>query len=390
MAENAFIWSVTAASNGAADAAVPFPENMVPGQVNNSARGLMAGVARLIADLNGTITTGGGANVYTVTSNSGHTALTNGILVSAKASYTNTAAASLNLNAYGTKNIKVFVAGAEAAVAAGQIIIGGIYQFRYDSAADSAAGGWILLNPSPDPTTLVAVGDIKIWPGVGLPTGYLWANGQAVSRSTYLALFSFYGTSYGAGDGSTTFNVPDLCGRAPFGADDMGGIAAKGRITSAGSGIVGTRASFGGVESVTLTLAQAPAHAHAGTTSAGSAHSHTTGIESAGHTHTYSGTTGTVSANHTHPSVITGGGTNVFSAGGLPGINSLTTGSTGNQSADHTHTFSGTSDGESANHTHAISNESAHTHTYTTDSQGGGALHTNMPPALILNYIVKT
>jgi microcystin-dependent protein len=51
------------------------------------------------------------------------------------------------------------------------------------------------------------------------PTGWLYCNGQAVSRTTYGALFSLIGTNYGAGDGSTTFNVPDLRGRTVFGAD---------------------------------------------------------------------------------------------------------------------------------------------------------------------------
>lgn len=369
MAENAFIWSITAASNGTADAAVPFPENMLPGAVNNSARGLMAGVARLIADMNGTITTGGGGNVYTVTSNSGHTALTNGILISVKASFTNAVGASLNLNTYGAKNIRVYTAGAEAAVAAGQIISGGRYQFTYDSAADSAAGGWVLLNPSVDTTLLANVGDIKIWSGATLPTGYLWANGQAVSRSTYAALFSIIGAGYGAGDGSTTFNVPDLCGRAPFGADDMGGIAAKGRVTSAGSGIGGSLTSFGGVQSVTLTTAQIPSHTHTGTT----------GTQSANHTHSYSGTTSGQSQTHTHSQSISDA-----TAALTPGGTSFHTGSggavqTGNASVDHTHTFSGTTGNESATHTHS----------FVTDGAGDGGLHTNMPPALILNYIVK-
>jgi microcystin-dependent protein len=76
--------------------------------------------------------------------------------------------------------------------------------------------------------------------------------GQAISRTTYAAYFAMVGTTYGAGDGSTTFNVIDKRGRVSAGKDDMGGSAAN-RITAAGSGITGTTlGSAGGAETVTL------------------------------------------------------------------------------------------------------------------------------------------
>lgn len=56
------------------------------------------------------------------------------------------------------------------------------------------------------------------------PTGYIKANGAAVSRTTYADLFTAIGTTYGAGDGSTTFNVPDLRGEFMRGWDDSRGI----------------------------------------------------------------------------------------------------------------------------------------------------------------------
>ena len=59
------------------------------------------------------------------------------------------------------------------------------------------------------------------------PTGWLMCDGSAVSRTTYADLFAEIGTSYGAGDGSTTFNLPDAKGRSIFGKDDMGGTAAN-------------------------------------------------------------------------------------------------------------------------------------------------------------------
>jgi microcystin-dependent protein len=55
-----------------------------------------------------------------------------------------------------------------------------------------------------------------------VPSGWLLCDGSAVSRTTYAALFAAIGTTYGAGNGSTTFNVPDLRGRTPVGADPTG------------------------------------------------------------------------------------------------------------------------------------------------------------------------
>lgn len=66
---------------------------------------------------------------------------------------------------------------------------------------------------------LVPSGTMLIFAGPSLPTGYLWCDGSAVSRTTYASLFSSLGTAWGVGDGSTTFNLPDTRGRFPFGKD---------------------------------------------------------------------------------------------------------------------------------------------------------------------------
>ncbi len=82
------------------------------------------------------------------------------------------------------------------------------------------------------------VGLVSPFAGSAAPAGWLLCGGQAVSRSTFATLFGVLGTTYGAGDGTTTFNVPDLRGRVPFGADNMNGTAAN-RLTTAGSGVNG-------------------------------------------------------------------------------------------------------------------------------------------------------
>ena len=81
-----------------------------------------------------------------------------------------------------------------------------------------------------------------------IPDGWLLCSNVAVSRTVYSNLFSVIGTQYGVGDGSTTFNVPDLRGRAPHGKDDMGGTASN-RVTNAVSVIPATqRGAVGGNE----------------------------------------------------------------------------------------------------------------------------------------------
>lgn len=61
--------------------------------------------------------------------------------------------------------------------------------------------------------------------GSTAPSGWLLCFGQAVSRTTYASLFAAIGTAFGVGDGSTTFNLPDMRGRVPGGKDDMGAHA---------------------------------------------------------------------------------------------------------------------------------------------------------------------
>ena len=102
-----------------------------------------------------------------------------------------------------------------------------------------------------DSTVLAAAppGVILPYGGSSAPSGYLLCQGQAVSRSTYAALFAVLGTRYGAGDGSSTFNLPDMRGRVPVGFD--GGQAEFNALGNAG-----------GAKTHTLTVDEMPAHAH--------------------------------------------------------------------------------------------------------------------------------
>lgn len=117
------------------------------------------------------------------------------------------------------------------------------------SAGAASAGVIPALNPNGQIdqtmiTSALTVGEIKAFATPAAPSQWLLCYGQAVSRTTYSALFAAIGTTWGAGDGSTTFNLPDLRGRTLAGVDSMGGTAAS-RVTSAGSGVNG--ASLGAV-----------------------------------------------------------------------------------------------------------------------------------------------
>lgn len=92
----------------------------------------------------------------------------------------------------------------------------------------------------------VPAGQVMYFAKNTAPTGYLKANGAAVSRATYAALFAAIGTTFGAGDGSTTFNLPDLRGEFMRGWDDSRGTD-SGRVF--GSAQAGTRIGGSGLES---------------------------------------------------------------------------------------------------------------------------------------------
>jgi microcystin-dependent protein len=110
-------------------------------------------------------------------------------------------------------------------------------------------------------------GEIISYGGALAPEGWLVCDGSQVSRTVYADLFTVLGVSYGAGNGTNTFNLPNLQGRVPIGVDGTF-----------------TRGSSGGAAAHTLTAAELPSHTHginhdhpSMTTAAGGAHDHSTG-----------------------------------------------------------------------------------------------------------------
>lgn len=173
MAGNIYAWSTTAADNSSADASINWAEGQLPSTVNNSARAQMAAVASLLKDINGTLSTAGSSNAYTIASpNIAYAAYATGITIGFKANHTNTSAATLSVNSIGNKAIRVFTIAGDTALSGGEIQQNGHYSLRYDSAANSSAGAWILLNPTQSTGTF---SQLLIGSGV---TAYAAGNGE--------------------------------------------------------------------------------------------------------------------------------------------------------------------------------------------------------------------
>jgi microcystin-dependent protein len=103
-----------------------------------------------------------------------------------------------------------------------------------------------------------ATGTILAWTDTSVPSGFLECDGSAVSRSTYSGLFAVIGTTYGAGNGSTTFDLPDLQDNVPVGKSGTKSLASVGGAnTVAATGNVG-----GSTANATLSTAQLASHSH--------------------------------------------------------------------------------------------------------------------------------
>ena len=161
--------------------------------------------------------------------------------------------------------------------------------------------GWgTLVNENFDKIDATSItGVVQLFAGSSAPSGWLICNGQAVSRTTYAALFAVIGTTYGAGDGSTTFNVPNLVDKTVRGSNSLG--------------------KTGGADTVTLTTANMPAHTHG----VGTLATNNTGA----HTHSTSGSVAYSSSS---------GGNNAPGGRGIAWSTGLI-----NSAGAHTHTISG-------------------------------------------------
>jgi len=270
-------WSRTAASNSTADATVNWAEGQAPSSVNDSARAMMASTAAFRDDIAGAIATGGTSTAYTVTSYQIFDTLAhlNGQLVAFTPHTTNGATVTLNVDGLGAKPLR---SAPSVELPAGVLVQGTPYAALYNN-SDAA---FYLYGFFENPYTIPIAASVDFWGTTAPNSSFVMPYGQAVNRTTYATAFARMGTTYGTGDGSTTFNLPDCRGRVTAGKDDMGGtVSSPARLTAtyfgAVTGAVGTTlGAVGGSESHTLTTAQLASHSH-GVTDPGHNHSSTQG-----------------------------------------------------------------------------------------------------------------
>ena len=231
--------------------------------------------------------------------------------------------------------------------------------FTYNMVPSNAQKGSAF---QPVQATVTPAGVIHMFAGSVSPNGWLICDGSNVSRFIYADLFKVIGTTYGVGDNNTTFTLPDMRGRMPIGVGTGAGLTAR------------TLGGTVGQENSSLIEANLPAHAHsftpAGTLNTESSHTH--GSANAGsHNHT--------SNNSLLMYVGSGGGANL-NAGTSYQIYNLN--ATIQNNGDHGHGSTNSNTG----HTHTFSGSAG----TTGNGNGTASSFTNMPPAIGLNFIIKT
>lgn len=197
-------------------------------------------------------------------------------------------------------------------------------------------------------------GIVMPFAGSVAPDGWLLCDGSAVSRTDYVDLFTAIGITYGNGDGSSTFNIPDLTGRVVIGVS--------------GSHALG---STGGEASHVLTESELPAHAHE--------------VPSHGHDNDITATTPELSHSITQPSF-----TYVYSSGTLrtsTGSGAWAYNSTGNATASRA---TNAAVGDHAASDCTVSGGVLSSEEYDSGTYGGDESHNNLQPYLVVTYIIST
>ena len=252
---------------------------------------------------------------------------------------------------------------------------------------------WTELSANPTTTgPYVPIGGMVGWPSIGaVPTGYLEASGQSVSRTTYSGLFAVYGTLHGTADGSS-FNLPNYNGTGGSTGPVLKGTTqiVAGQTNSPGVAV--------GSDTHIISVAELPVHTH----TMGN-HTHTTN-------HTHGGGTGDNNAQHSHTGNTSGAHNTVAPVGGtvwrdFPYVPEFyaTYGSGGSLApmsritltadADHTHDLNVAT--STAVHQHTISTNSQSTTTSgvpspnTSDATGSGTAMSMIPAASYVRWIVR-
>lgn len=217
--------------------------------------------------------------------------------------------------------------------------------------ADGTSGQWVEATAPKQgvESYQLPAGSIMAWGGSTAPTNWMIADGTAVSRTTYASLFAAIGTQYGVGDGSTTFNLPNLKGRVVAGLDSS-------------QTEFDTLGETGGAKTHTLLVSEMPSHTHIQ-----DSHNHTQNS----HNH---------SQNAHYHQIITR--SNVVMQHELNGGSSVHGTRYNSNMANELATASSTA----TNNATTATNQAT---TATNQNTGGDGAHNNLQPYIVLNYIIK-
>lgn len=410
-------FSLDASSNDTAAPPINFVEGAPANTVNNSIRAMMAALAAYEADNSGSLVASGAAGNLLILS-------TNQIFTLANFSKAFTLA--FTADAVNSGPVSIVVDGitrllhrpGSIPLGPGDISPGRVYRVAYVPALSR----FIVVSPEIVPPGTYG----HFATPASIPSGWIECDGSAVGRDTHAALFGRIGAFAGPGNGSTTFNLPDLGGRAIFSRN-----GAVPRLTAAGGINGNVVGAVGGADTVTLSVAQMPAHGHdaeadeaggrvASETGQAGAHDHggltgdasatgSVGTTEPSGAHNHSGNAN-ANGQHAHPVLYetlfgfqSGGGlTAVIAIGGGP--NSGNT----NQAGNHTHALTVNNSAEHAHgvstgavpphdheiagvehHRHSIPAVDPHTHPVTVENTGNGAAHPNMPPGIVGVIAIK-
>jgi microcystin-dependent protein len=316
-------WSKTAASNASADPSVNWSEGQAPSSINDSGRAMMASAANYRDDISGVIVTTGTSAAYQVASNQVFDTLANfnGQMIAFTPHVTN-AAGPVTLTIDGFANLNLRTSPGKELLA-GTLIAGTPYTCTWNNTDNSLYLHGFYGNPYNVP---LGAG-MDYWFPTAPNSSFAFPVGQAISRVTYASFFTAVGTTFGVGDGSTTFNLPDKRGMVSAASDIMGGTA-RNIFTSIGTGL----GAAGGEQTHLLNTPEIPSHNHA--------------LHDPSHTHQFP----FQFQNNT-------AGGNIFNsvASGASGFVTTTSAATG----------------------------------ITIDAAGGGAAHNNVQPTIVCNYILR-